>query len=246
MAEHHIDLPTADGTMPVMVFEPSIPSGHRKGGVIVYMDAFGLRPELDGLCRRYADAGCVAFLPDLYYRLPVRRFAVPASAAESLDPAIQAANLGTTLPMTLADTGALLAHVLAAPRYRVRRFGTVGHCMGGRHAVAAAAAFPQEVAAAASLHGGRLVWEGSSSPHLYIPQVHGALYFAFAAHDETCPDAHKALIERTIAESGVRGETEHYTAAHGWTFPERWCFDREAAARTFTRVLELLDANVPQ
>lgn len=246
MSDNQIDVCTADGMMPVRVFEPADPSAHRKGGVILYMDAFGLRPELDGLCRRYAEAGYVAFLPDLYYRLPVRRFPVPRSASEPLDPAMQAANIGTTLEMTLADTGALLAHVLATPRYRVHRFGTVGHCMGGRHAVAAAATFPQEVTAAASLHGGRLVWEGDTSPHLCIPRVQGALYFAFAAHDQTCPDAHKALIERTIAESGVRGTTEHYAAAHGWTFPERWCFDREAAERTFARVLALFDADVGQ
>jgi carboxymethylenebutenolidase len=228
------------------VFEPSGQSTRRKGGVILYMDAFGLRPEFDGLCRSYAEAGYVAFLPDLYYRLPVRRFAVPASAGEPLDPAMHDANAATTLEMTLADTGALLAHVLAAPRYGVRRFGTVGHCMGGRHAIAAAATFPEEIAAAASLHGGRLVWDGETSPHLYIPRVQAEIYFAFAAHDETCPDAHKALIERTIAESGVRGTTEHYAAAHGWTFPERWCFDRDAAERTFARVLALFDANVPR
>lgn len=246
MSEGQIDLRTADGMMPVRVFEPAESSRDRQGGVILYMDAFGLRPELDRLCRRYADAGYVTFLPDLYYRLRVRRFAVPASADDPLDPAMHAANAATTVEMTLADTGALLAHVLATPRYSLRRFGTVGHCMGGRHAVAAAASYPQEIAAAASLHGGRLVWEGDTSPHLYIPRVQGALYFAFAAHDETCPDAHKALIERTIAESGVRGMTEHYAAAHGWTFPERWCFDREAAERTFDRVLALFDYNVYQ
>jgi len=246
VTESHFDLPTADGMMPVRVFEPAAPSDHRKGGVILYMDAFGLRPELDGLCRRYARAGYVAFLPDLYYRLPVRRFAVPASAGEPLDPAMQAANLDTTLPMTLADTDALLAYVLATRSYRVRRFGTVGHCMGGRHAIAAAATFPQEIAAAASLHGGRLVWEGEGSPHHYIPRVQGALYFAFAADDETCPDSHKALIERTIAEGGVRGATEHYAAAHGWTFPERWCFDHKAADRAFAQVLALFDSNVPR
>jgi carboxymethylenebutenolidase len=117
--------------------------------------------------------------------------------------------------------------------------------MGGRHAIAAAATFPEEIAAAASLHGGRLVWDGDTSPHHYIPRVQGALYFAFAAHDETCPDAHKTLIERTIAESGVRGTTEHYAAAHGWTFPERWCFDPTAADRAFARVLGLFEANVP-
>jgi len=89
-----------------------------------------------------------------------------------------------------------------------------------------------------------MVWEGDNSPHRYIPRVSGALYFAFAANDETCPDAHKALIERTIAESGARAETEHYTAAHGWTFPTRWCHDPAAAEHALARVLALFDRDV--
>ncbi len=98
--------------------------------------------------------------------------------------------------------------------------------------------------AAACLHGGRMVWEGESSPHRYIPRVAGALHFGFAADDETCPDAHKALIEATIAASGARAATEHYAAAHGWTFPTRWCHDREAAERAFVQVVALFDREV--
>jgi hypothetical protein len=50
------------------------------------------------------------------------------------------------------------------------------------------------------------------------------------------------LIERTIALSGVAGRTEHFAAAHGWTFPNRWCFDAIAAQRAFDDVLAVLDA----
>jgi carboxymethylenebutenolidase len=233
-----VELKTPDGVLPVKVFEPSGRSS--MGGVIFYMDAFGLRPELDGMCRRYADAGYTVFLPDLYYRLGSVRFAVPAAAHEPLDPAVIAANIGTTVEMTIADTGALLSHVAGS----VGRFGTVGYCMGARHALGAGATYRGAIEAVACLHGGRLVWDGSNSPHLYIPRVKGSLYFAFAANDETCPDEHKALIERTIAEARVRGRTEHFAAAHGWTFPERWCFDAAAAEQAFENVLAMFDAHV--
>jgi carboxymethylenebutenolidase len=59
-----LKLVTPDGRMPVRVFEPA--AEPRKGGVLFYMDAFGLRPQLDGMCRSYADAGFVVFMPDLY------------------------------------------------------------------------------------------------------------------------------------------------------------------------------------
>jgi carboxymethylenebutenolidase len=242
MTATRLQLATPDGAIPVQLFEPPVTT--RKGGVIFYMDAFGLRPELDAICRRYAEAGYVVFLPDLYYRLGMVRFAVPRAAHEPLDPAMTTANVATTVEMTIADTGVILDHVAVTPTYGISRFGTVGYCMGARHALGAGATYPRAIKAVACLHGGRLVWEGANSPHLYIPQVRGALYFAFAANDETCPDEHKALIERTISESGVRGRTERYAAAHGWTFPERWCFDRFAAEQAFESVVALFDAQI--
>jgi predicted dehydrogenase len=42
-----------DGRQPVKVFEP--PAGPGRAGVIVYMDAFGWRDELDGMAARYAE-----------------------------------------------------------------------------------------------------------------------------------------------------------------------------------------------
>jgi carboxymethylenebutenolidase len=243
MTATRLQLATPAGAMPVQVFEP--PATVRKGGVIVYMDAFGLRPELNAMCRRYAEAGYLVFLPDLYYRQGTVRFAVPRAAHEPIDPAMTSANVATTVEMTIADTGVLLDHVASTPAYGISRFGTVGYCMGARHALGAGATYPQAVKAVACLHGGRLVWEGANSPHLYIPRVQGALYFAFAADDETCPDEHKALIEKTISESGVRGRTEHYAAAHGWTFQERWCFDAVAAEHAFASVVTLFDAHIP-
>jgi carboxymethylenebutenolidase len=237
-----LEIVTPDGCMPVRVFEPA--AEPRKGGVLFYMDAFGLRPELDGMCRSYADAGFVVFMPDLYYRLGSLRFAVPCTSAQALDPAMMNANLATTVEMTIADTGAILDHIAATPAYAVQRFGAVGYCMGARHALGAGATYWRTIRAIACLHGGRLVWEGANSPHLYIPRVQGTVYFAFAAEDETCPDEHKALIERTIAQSSVAGRVEHYAAAHGWTFPERWCFDAVAAEHAFKAVLALFDEHV--
>jgi carboxymethylenebutenolidase len=234
-----LKLATPDGSLPVSVFEPA--GVGLKAGVLFYMDAFGLRPELDGMCRRYADAGYLVFLPDLYYRLGAVRFAVPGGRDEPLDPAMTTANLATTVDMSVADTGAILAHVAATPGYGIARFGAVGYCMGARHALGAGATYPDWIRAVACLHGGRLVWNGPDSPHRQIARVKGELYFAFATNDETCPDAHQRLIEETIAASAVNGRTEHYAAVHGWTFPERWCYERTAAERVFTEVLALLD-----
>lgn len=235
-----MELATPDGRQPVKVFEP--PAGPGQAGVILYMDAFGWRDELDRMAARYAQAGYVTFLPDLYYRRGTVRFA-PTGRGEPLDPAMVECNLSTTVEMTIADTGALL-DTLGRRRPELAVFGAVGYCMGARHALGAGASFPDRVRAVASLHGGRLVWDGPNSPHLYIPRIAGGLYVGVAANDETCPEEHVAVIERTIRESGMRGEMERYAAEHGWTFPTRWCHDPVAAEHAFRRVLGLLEAEL--
>ena len=77
-----------------------------------------------------------------------------------------------------------------------------------------------------------------------IKKIRGRAYFAFAADDPTCPDAHKTMIEEAIAAAGVRAETEHFAAAHGWTFPQRWCYDHQAAEAVWDQVTTLFAEEV--
>lgn len=231
-----LDLDTPEGPMEVRIFPPA---GRPRGGVILYMDAFGLRPELDDLCARHAAAGWLALLPDLFHRLPRRHFRVPRHRDEPLDPAMHAANDATSLAMTLADTAAVIA--FAGAEFGIHCFGAVGHCMGARHALAAAAHFPDHVRAAACLHGGRMVAEGAESPHLLIPRCAGGAYIAMARDDPTCPEAHQILLERMAAEAGAHVVTERVNALHGWTFPERWCYDHEAAEHALAATQRLFD-----
>lgn len=235
-----VGLSGANGVLPVRLFVPST----SRGGLIVYMDAFGVRPELDLMCREWASHGYTTFLPDLYWRQGSLRFPVPRRGDEPLDPAMLRANLATTMDMTVADTRAILDHFGGDGPGLVRRFGTVGYCMGARHALAAAAAWPDRVRFAACLHGGRMVWDGPDSPHLLIPKVEGRLYLAFATDDHTCPDQHQALLRETLAASGVRGEAERVPAEHGWMFPDRWCWNEAVAEAVKAKILAALAGEV--
>jgi carboxymethylenebutenolidase len=240
MEVHRLETP--EGVLPVRAFVPKSP----RGGLIVYMDAFGMRPELDAMCAEWASHGYATFLPDLYWRQGTVRFPVPRRAHEPLDPAMVRANLATTMAMTVADTGVILDRFGENVSGRIRRFGTVGYCMGARHALAAAAAWPERVTVAACLHGGRMVWDGPDSPHLLIPKVKGRLYLAFATDDETCPDTHQELLRRTLEHSGVAGEAERVPAAHGWMFPDRWCWDEAVATSVKAKILAALETEVAQ
>lgn len=238
MSDSNISLASGAGKVPLKVFHPT---GAPRGGVIFYMDAFGWRNEIDRMCARYAEQGYVCYLPDLYWRLGAVRFPPLTSEHDPLPEGMEAANLATTVEMSIEDTGLILDY---ARTNGVVRIGTVGHCMGARHALGALASYPDTIRAAACLHGGRMVWDGPNSPHLYIPRVRGEVYFAFAADDPTCPDADKLLIEDAARKANAPIETEHFMAAHGWTFPERWCYDRAAAERAWSKVIAMFDRAV--
>ena len=59
--------------------------------------------------------------------------------------------------------------------------------MSGPYALAAAARFPDRIAAAASFYGTWLVSDAEESPHLTLGKAKGELYIACAEHDELAP-----------------------------------------------------------
>jgi hypothetical protein len=62
-----IELTTRDGICPLYVHRPTDGQGPWPA-VIVYMDAYGIRPATQELAERLAGYGYYAVLPDLYYR----------------------------------------------------------------------------------------------------------------------------------------------------------------------------------
>src|SRR5688572_594011 len=60
------DVRTSEGVIEVRVFTPN--GGKPGPAVVMYMDAFGVRPALAELAQRLASSGYVVALPNLYYR----------------------------------------------------------------------------------------------------------------------------------------------------------------------------------
>jgi len=243
MIESNITLRTADGQMPVFIVHPD------EGGpfpvVLFYMDALGIREELRDMARRCASAGYFAILPDLYYRWGCPSFDPAPLAQGILDPKMIELNSLLSLPMTAADTAAMLEHVAGDPAARLPA-GTVGYCMGGRHALGAAAAHAGQVAAYASLHGGRLVVDTPQSPHLSVAKTSTAeAYFGWADNDETAPPEHMRVIKAALAARGGRHRVElHEGALHGFTFPERYCYHKRAAEQVWARLFAMFRRNL--
>ncbi len=209
---------TPDGVMPVERFGAPGPTG-----ILVYMDGFGLRDELRDICLRHSETGHTAYLPNLYYRHGGPSFDPPNAPGSTPPEQAQRLNRATSVEMSVSDTSALMQ------AEAVNAWATIGYCMGGRHAIAAAAAHSDAVKACLSIHGGQMIWDGAWSCERVIPQVRAELFLAFAKDDPSCPEPDKVRLRKALAAPGVNGETREYDAAHGWSFPQRHCHDAAAS-----------------
>ena len=153
--------------------------------------------------------------------------------------ALLAARRRPALGAVLAGT-AMLAFIDARKEVKRGAVGIHGYCMSGPYALAAAARYPDRIAAAASFYGTWLVSDAVESPHLNLGKAKGELYIACAEHDDLAPLPMVEELKGLFEKSGAKGELEVYPKVHhGFAFPERWCFDKPGAERHWERLFDL-------
>ena len=241
MKHEEVSIRTREGQCPAHVFSPD--GAGPWPAVIVYMDAFGIRPALMQLGERLAGGGYVVLVPDLFYR---------HGAYGPLDPKVVfAGDFRATVGPLMAstdntragqDTEAFLAYLGTRADVAGDKVGTVGFCMGGGMALTAAGRFPDRVAAAISFHGGRLATDDPASPHLLAPKMRAELYIAVADNDGSCPPDMVERLEKALGDAGVRYRCELYKgASHGWMKTDFPVYDQAAAERGWTEMIGLFD-----
>lgn len=218
-------------------------------GVLLFMDAIGVRPALLRLAQRIADAGYTLLLPNLFYRqhpLPLFEYPPIISAEllrEKIFPTVLPWLQATTPEMVKADGQAYLQALRHSPRVSAGPMGAVGYCMGGAQALRVASAFPDEIRATVVLHAGRLATDQPDSPHLSLARVKGGLYFGHADKDQSMPAAMIAKLEAGLKVIGSDAKSELYAGApHGWTQSDLPAYRAEQSERAFQRTLETLQA----
>jgi carboxymethylenebutenolidase len=240
MREQTIDIATKDGAMETFIAHPE------RGGpyppVFLMMDAPGVREELRMMARRLATVGYYVLLPNLYYRAGRdTKYGPDVLEKGSAEQArMRAVRTKMTIPPIMADIAVMLEFCAGQSAAKGGPVGIHGYCMSGPYALAAAARYPDRIAAAASFYGTWLVSDAEESPHLNLGKARGELYIACAEHDELAPlpmvEELRALFDR----SGNPGELEMYPAVHhGFAFPQRWCYDKPAAERHWERLIAL-------
>jgi carboxymethylenebutenolidase len=236
MIEQEVDIKTRDGEMNTFVTHPE--EGGPFPAVLFYMDAPGKREELHDMARRIATVGYWVALPNLYYRR-TREFVL-----ERTEPGMQRMfELMSSLSNTLVvqDTEALLRFADAQPQVRGGPLGVVGYCMSGPFVLAAAAHFPERIAAAASIYGARLVTDQPDSAHRTLDRIRGEVYMACAEIDRWAPREQIDEIASILAGSGVQHRIEWYPGAqHGFAFPQReGVYHKPSAERHWERLFAL-------
>jgi carboxymethylenebutenolidase len=224
VVEKNVEIKMPDGTCDAAFIHPA--SGSHPG-VLIWPDAFGLRPSMRDIGKRIAAEGYSVLVPNPFYRLakaPV--IADPASFSFS-NPADMAklqplmASIGAP-GAAETDAPAYIAFLDAQPQVnKAKKIGTQGYCMGGPLVVRTAAALPDRIGAGASFHGGGLVTNAPTSPHLLAPKIKARMYFGVAANDDQRqPDA-KDKLKEAFAAAKVPAEIEVYPdALHGWCVPD--------------------------
>lgn len=245
MAHEQISIPTTDGECPTHVF---IPEGKSSSpAVIIYMDAFGMRPAMLDVAKRLAENGYLALLPDLFYRSGDYHIPPPREAFAGGDlMKIIGPFMAATGPEKAAkDTRYFLDYLDTRSDVRGHKVGTVGFCMGGGMALASAGTWPDRVAAAASYHGGGIASDKTDSPHLLAPQMTAEIYVAGADNDESYPPEMADRMEEALANAGVEHRCEIYEGAlHGWMMPDFPVYNQDASERGWREMLALFDRNL--
>jgi carboxymethylenebutenolidase len=221
--ETDVEIKTNDGTCDAAFFHPKTGS---HPGVLIWPDAFGLRPAMRDIGKRIAAEGYSVVVPNPFYRVAKAPFSTasnfsfqnPADMAK-LRPLMESVNAPGNAEN---DAIAYVAFLDAKKEVnKAKKIGTQGYCMGGALVVRTAAVLPDRIGAGASFHGGGLVTDKPNSPHLLAPKIKARMYFGIAASDDARqPDA-KDKLKEAFAATKVPAEIEVYPGTqHGWCVPD--------------------------
>jgi carboxymethylenebutenolidase len=244
MIDQQIEIPTKDGHTTTFITHPE------RGGpfpvVIFYMDAPAIREELRDMARRLATSGYYVMLPNMYYRSGVMELGPIRPDPEAPERKRMFGYMNSiNIPLVMEDTTALLAYADKQPAANAKIVGTVGYCMSGRYAVNAATHFPERVKAAASIYGTHLATDQPDSPHLAGKKTKAELYFGCAETDIYAPAEIIEKVKQGMRDHDANAEVEIYPGTHhGFAFPKRPVYHRDAAERHWERLLALYRRNL--
>jgi len=236
-----IEIAAADGTA-----EAYLTGEAGRPGVLLYMDAIGLRPRIEEIADRVASWGYVVLAPNVFYRdgraaelAPRRDLREPGAREEFFVGGVSDRVAALTPDLSGPDTDAWMSTLLE--RAGDGPVGVVGYCMGARLAVRTAGQYPGTVAAVGGFHGGGLVTDAEDSPHRAIAGSTAEYAFGHADQDRSMPLDAVVALEATLDDAARPHLNEVYEgAAHGYTMADTSVYDEAGTERHFNVLHGLL------
>ncbi|MFF1648518.1 dienelactone hydrolase family protein [Streptomyces sp. NPDC058240] len=238
-----VQIPTADGQADAFAAFPD--RGERHPGVLLYMDVFGVRPVLEEMARELAGHGYYVLVPNVFYRHgPAPVVELPEHIGAEIRPAVFARLMplmeAHTAELALRDADAYLKFLTAQPEVGAGPVAAIGYCMGAVLAMRTATAHPDQVAAVAGFHPGRLVTDAPDSPHRLIPELTAQVHLGLAENDMSSEVISE--LNQALDTAGVDYAIEIYPGTvHGFTMSDTDAFNPSALQHHWDRLLPLLD-----
>ncbi|GAA1509915.1 dienelactone hydrolase family protein [Nocardioides humi] len=225
--------------------------GREHPGVLLFADAFGLRPQIQAMADRIASWGYVVLAPHLFHRdgtvaelAPQGDLRTPEGREAAIGQAMTRVR-ALTPDLIVADAADHVAALRGLVGVADGPLGATGYCMGGAVAVRTACARPDDIAAVGSFHAGRLATDAPDSPHLGLADARAAFVFAHADQDPSMPPEAIALLERTLSEHGLEFASATYPdAPHGFTMADTSSYQEAGAERHYRELRDLLAARL--
>jgi carboxymethylenebutenolidase len=240
MTSSTIHMTVPDGVAEAYV---SRPDDQDHPGVLLHVDAIGLRPRIEEMADRIASWGYVVLVPHAFYRegsaaelAPKVDLTLPG-AREEFFAGIMPLLAGHTPDRSDADLDAYVEALLGLPGVTGPRVGITGYCIGGRMAIRAAGLRPDVIAAAGAFHSAGLVTDAEDSPHHLVTKATGEILAGHADNDASNPPEAIVAFEMAMDGAGVRHISAIYPGApHGFTMSDTSSYDEAAAERHFTEL----------
>ncbi len=242
MSSETIEIKTRDGTADAYLSKPDDGAPHP--GVLLLMDAFGVRPQIEQMADRIASRGYTVLAPNLFYRGgrdPVGEMPDMSEEGARLQFFQKLRPLMEELTPERIDSDGD-AYLGRLEQDSEGPIAITGYCMGARTGLRIAESHPDRVVALGGFHAGGLVTDAPDSPHRNVGQVQAELYFGFADNDQSMTTEHIAELERALDDAGIAYRTDVYEgAAHGYTMADMPVYHEGAAERHYDELFALLD-----
>ncbi|HKK21048.1 MAG TPA: dienelactone hydrolase family protein [candidate division Zixibacteria bacterium] len=199
------------------------PESGKGRGVLVLHPWWGLNDTMKNVCTRLAEAGFVAFAPDMFHG----KVATTVEEAEKLARSHDGES-------AMTDSAAALEFLCERTADSDREIAVIGFSFGAYYATEMSAKYPDRVRAVVVFYGtNRRDYEGSKAAYL----AH------FAESDQFEPESEVKHFEEALRKGGCPVEVYRYPDTGHWFFePDRTDAYNEAAANlAWERTVEFLD-----